>query len=133
MGILRRSLDLPAWAYADSNLVTGVSWTTGTIRKNIVTIIFRPGATPASPDSAIASVHGELLVTDSVFWLIRVASHPDGCGVRQALEVLQRFPSVGAAAPDYVMLFIDSTGATPDAPAQHASGKPCPTGTGLLR
>ena len=134
-GVLRSMADfnLPPWFYADSNLVNGVSWYPGTIRKNIVIVVFTPKASRAARDSAIASIHGTVVATDSVFWIVRVASHPDACAVKQAVDALVGLPVVGAASPDLVMSWVDSTGGMPDTPAQKGSTAPCPAGKGLLR
>ena len=118
--------DGPEWEFADSNLVQDPAWISGTVPKNIVILSFRRGTTPTRRAAIIARVHGAVVHIDTLttYYMIRVATHPDACGVKQAIDVLRGLPEVSMAVADVPF----------DMPATHRGSKhPCPPGTGLLR
>jgi hypothetical protein len=130
--------DLPEWLFDDSILVQEPSWITATVAKNVVVISFRAGATAGRRMAIVHQVHGTIVHNDSTLgsegaYFVRVATHPDACGVKQALDVLHRLPEVQTATPHMVLTFV-SDGGLPNLPAtQKGSKRPCPPGTGLLR
>jgi hypothetical protein len=122
---------MPVWALNDTNLVHP-SWFGTTIPKNILLVIFTPGATPTERQAAVATVHGEVVATDTVFWIVRVASHPDACGVRRAMERLANVPSVASAGPDMVW-GADDQGGLHDVKTRNPTTDPCPPADSVLR
>ena len=133
--------DGPAWEFDDSNLVQHPAWTAGTVPKNIVILSFKRGTPPPRRAAIIARVHGVIVHRDTVtgFYMLRVATHPDACGVKQAIDFLNGLPEVSMAVPDLGFTTdthdsIDPGGGLIDIPATHrGSTHPCPPGTGLLR
>ena len=132
--------DGPEWVFADSNLVQNPPWIAATIPKNVVVVAFKDGTSTARRTAIIGQIRGTVVHFDTLtqFYLIRVASHPDACGVKQAIDFLERLPEVDMAEPDLVLTTtaegIDPGSGLVDAPATHkGSKKPCPPGTGLLR
>ena len=133
--------DGPEWEFADSNLVQHPAWISGTVPKNIVILSFKRSTTPARRTAIIARVHGVIVHLDKLtgFYMIRVATHPDACGVKQAIDLLSGLPEVSMAEPDLALTTnshdsIDPGGGLIDLPATHRGSKnPCPPGTGLLR
>jgi hypothetical protein len=132
--------DGPEWEFADSNLVQDPPWIPATIPKNVVVLSFKDGTTAARRTAIIKQVHGTIVHFDRLLdlYLIRVATHPDACGVKQAIDLLTQLPEVDMAAPD-LALTTSSDGIDPGSglvniPATHRGSKrPCPPGTGLLR
>ncbi len=102
-------LDSGAWrkvvAFHDDTNVVQPSWFPFPMTKNVVVAVFRRAATPAQRADAVASVHGTVIDTTSLFWFIRVASHPNACGVLRATERLTLLPSVSVATPYYFIPF----------------------------
>jgi len=133
--------DGPEWVVADSNLVYDPPWTGGTVAKNVVVLMFRRRTTPARRASILKQIRGTLVHFDhwTDTYLVRVATHPDACGVRQALDLLHRIPEVEMAEPEGVFSntqhdSIDAgSGVGPAAATHHGSNRPCPPGTALLR
>jgi hypothetical protein len=129
---------LPEWLFADSILVQEPSWITATVAKNIVVLSFRPGTTAERRTAIVRRVHGVVVYDDSTSgrngaYFVKVATHPDACGVKQALAILDRLPEVQRAAPHMVSTST-ADGGLPNVPATHKGSKrPCPPGTGLLR
>jgi hypothetical protein len=130
--------DLPEWLFDDSILVQEPSWISATVAKNIVVISFRSGTTAERRMAIVHQVHGSVVYNDSTLgsdgaYFVRVATHPDACGVKQALDVLHRLPEVQTATSHLVLTFA-ADGGLPNLPAtQKGSKRPCPLGTGLLR
>jgi len=141
--------DGPEWLYADSLFVQEPSWIHATVAKDIVLLSFRDSTTAARRDAIIQRVYGTIVyharthVGDG-FYYVRVASHPDACGVQQALDVLDHVPEVETAVPHALLTWVTDTlraekghiadGGMANAPATHKGSKhPCPPGTGLLR
>jgi len=132
--------DGPEWEFADSNLVQNPPWISATIPKNIVVLSFKHGTTAGKRTAIIRQINGTIVHFDRLLdvYLIRVATHPDACGVKQAIDMLEGLPEVEMAAPD-MGLTTTSDGIDPGAglvniPASHHGSKhPCPDGTGLLR
>jgi hypothetical protein len=63
-----------------------------------------------------------------------VASHPDACGVEQALALLDRVPEVEHAAPHMVLAVTENGDLLPVlTTTRNGSTRPCPSGTGLLK
>src|SRR2546422_2691708 len=81
----------PDWVSDDSNLVD-VDWALRTITKNTLFVGFRPGTSREARAAAVRAVHGTVIQGDSNFYLVRVSSHPNACGVKQALELLRTLP-----------------------------------------
>ncbi len=128
----------PDWLYADSTLVQHPSWISGTVAKNIVIVTFHHGTPPGRRIAVIQQVHGNVVYHDRVdgedgAYYLRVPSHPDACGVKQALEVLDQVPEVEMAVP-HLVFSGGPDGAMSDFPTTHKGSKrPCPPGTGLLK
>ena len=123
--------------YADTDLVQDPGWISGTVAKEIVIIGFKSGTTPERRAAIIASINGRVVGVDSLTqsYTLRVARHPDACGVRQALAVLDKTPEVDLAVPD-LLFTMDRNGMgglIPLPTSQHGSGHPCPAGSGLLK
>src|SRR5213083_493479 len=122
---------LPEWLFADSILVQEPPWITATVAKNIVVLSFRPGTTAERRAAIVRRVHGLVVYDDSTSgmngaYFVKVATHPDACGVKQALAVLERLPEVQRAAPHMVSTSTDD-GGLPNVPATHKGSKrPCP-------
>jgi len=133
--------DGPEWVVADSNLVQDPPWTGGTVAKNVVVLAFRGRTTPARRASILKQMRGTVVHFDhwTDTYLVRVATHPDACGVKQALDLLHRIPEVEMAEPEVVLTnnrhdSIDAGSGVRPAPAtHHGSNRQCPPGTGLLR
>ena len=141
--------DGPAWLYADSLFVQEPSWISGaTVATDILVLSFRDGTSPARKSAIIQQVHGTIVWHDRVHrdsaYYVRVATHPDACGVKQALDVLDPIPEVEFAVPHEIMTWIEDSGASKkghvidggirNAPATHKGSKrPCPSGSQLLR
>ena len=133
--------DGPEWVVADSNLVQDPPWIVGTVAKNVVVLAFKGRTTPARRASILKQVRGTVVHFDhwTDTYLVRVATHPDACGVKQALDLLRRVPDVEMVEPEGVMTnnqhdSIDAGSGVGPAPAtHHGSNRPCPPGTGLLR
>jgi hypothetical protein len=130
--------DLPEWLFADSILVQEPSWITATVAKNIVVLSFRSGTTAGRRMAIVQQVHGMIVYNDRTYgsdgaYFVRVATHPDACGVKQALDVLRRLPEVETATPHALSSFT-ADGGLPNLPATHKGSKrPCPPGTSLLQ
>ncbi|HWH03615.1 MAG TPA: hypothetical protein VN674_08005 [Gemmatimonadales bacterium] len=131
---------------ADSNLVSDPSWISGTVAKNVLTVAFKQGTSMARQEALIASVHGEVIdemdvrISDvSPEYTIRVPTHPDACGVKQALDFLNKAPEVEMAIPELVFTTDQNSTVDPGsglipAPAtHHGSSHPCPPGVSLLK
>src|SRR5213594_1968277 len=116
--------DMPGWAMNDTNLVHP-SWFGATAAKNILLVIFKPGATPTERQAAFAAIHGEVAGTDSLFWIVRVASHPDACGVQRAMERLANVPGVRFSGPD-VVWGADNNGGLHDLRTPNPTKDSCP-------
>ena len=132
--------DGPGWEFADSNLVHNPPWVSATIPKNVVVLSFKDGTTAARRTAIIKQIHGTIVHFDRLInlYLIRVATHPDACGVKQAIDLLAHLPEVDMAVPDLAFTTlsdsIDPGSGLVDIPAtHHGSNRPCPSGTGLLR
>ena len=86
--------------------------------------------------AAVRLVHGTVIQQrDSVplTYLIRVASHPNACAVKQALARLKTLPQVAATLPHLIWV-MDSLGNLHKVPgAAKGPPTPCPSGYGLLR
>ncbi len=141
--------DGPEWLYADSLFVQEPSWIHATVAKDIVVLSFRDSTTAAHRAAIIQRVHGSIVyharthVGDGLYY-VRVASHPDACGVQQALDILDHVPAVETAGPHMLLTWVTDTarakkghiadGGMANAPATRKGSKhPCPPGTGLLR
>jgi len=103
-----RSDRLPAISYGDTSLVHP-SWFSFPVIKNVVVVAFRDHTTDAQRDQALASVRG-LLIDTTHFWVIRVPSHPDACGVLRATERLEDLPWVKFAMPYFLIPVGDGSG-----------------------
>ena len=140
--------DLPEWLVADSILVQDPPWITATVAKDIVVLSFRAGTSATRRAAIIQQVHGIIVYNDRSYgsdgnYFIRVASHPDACGVKQALDFLDRVPEVETAGPDMLMTWVSDSsrsnlhiadGGLSTLPVPHKGSKrPCPSGTTLLR
>src|SRR5436309_1045473 len=123
--------DLPAWAENDTNLVHP-SWFGATVPKNILLVSFKLGATPTERRAAIAAIHGEVVAIDTLFWIVRVVSHPNACGVRRAMERLANVPAVRFSGPDMVWS-ADNHGGLHDLKTPNPTKDPCPAADSLLR
>lgn len=129
--------DLPEWLYADSILVQEPSWISATVAKNIVVVAFRSGTTAGRRMAIVQQVHGTIVYNDSAYgsdgwYFVRVATHPDACAVKQALDVLDRLNEVETAIP-HSLSSVTTDGGLPNLPATHKGSKrPCPPGTSLL-
>ncbi len=129
--------DLPQWLFDDSIFVERPSWISATVAKDIVVVSFRHGTNAARRAAIIRGVHGTIVLNDRSYgsdgyYFVRVASHPDACGVKQALDVLDRVPQVETATTH--MPFVGSVDRLMPMPATHkGSNRPCPLGTGLLK
>ena len=123
--------------YDDTNLVHP-SWSSFQMTKNLVAITFRVEASRGQRMEAVALVRGVLIDTTPPFWIVRVSSHPDACGVLRATERLQRLAWVRGAMPDFFIPFDDGISrneapriSVPEAPAR--SVQPCPVADSVLR
>lgn len=133
--------DGPEWEFADSNLVQDPPWTSGTVPKNIVVLSFKNGTPPARRTAVIRKVHGTIVHIDTLtdVYLMRVATHPDACGVKQAIDLLSRLPDVAMALADLALTTNQHGSMDPGSGlitlpvTHHGSRRPCPTGIGLLR
>ena len=125
----------PDWIDADSNLVDA-DWALGTITRNTLYVTFKPDAPEEARVAAVRLVHGTVIQQrDSVplTYLIRVASHPNACAVKQALARLKTLPQVAATLPHLIWV-MDSLGNLHKVPgAAKGPPTPCPSGYGLLR
>ena len=135
------NLDSSGWrkiaAFHDDTNVVQPSWFPFPMTKNLVGIIFRREASPAQRADAVASVHGTVIDTTSLFWFIRVRSHPNACGVLRATERLSHLPSVAAATGSYFIPFSEFPGSKvvkPSVPtAVQKPEPPCPSADSILR
>ena len=131
---------------ADSNLVSDPSWISGTVAKNVLTVAFKKGTSMARQEALIASVHGEVIDEMDVRisgvspeYTIRVPTHRDACGVKQAVDFLKKAPEVEMAIPELVFTTdqhstVDPGAGLIPAPAtHHGSSHPCPSGVSLLK
>src|SRR5215831_9393439 len=125
--------DGPEWVFVDSNLVQNPPWISETIPKNIVVLSFKPGTTAAKRTAIIKRINGSIVHFDRSLdlYLIRVATHPDACGVKQAIDMLKQLPEVEMADPDLAFTTttdgIDPGAGLVDVPATHHGSKhPCP-------
>ena len=130
--------DGPDWINDDSVLVERPSWISATVAKDIVELLFRPGTSAAQRAAIIKRVHGTGVHHDHQYgndgyYYLRVASHPDACGVKQALDVLDSIPEVAVAVPHMPMTMSGDGGLSPVSAMHKGSARPCPIGTGLLR
>src|SRR5512143_3273708 len=150
VGVLGR--EYPAWVIADSNLVSP-DWAGGLIiTKNTLIVMFKAGATEGERRAAVTAVHGVLVQQDPGHYqyLIRVARHPNACGVKQAMDLLRTLAQVAAVIPNAFVpmgrdkvVRVDDQGRadTTHHEVDHSRGAstvatshvPCPPGYGLLR
>ena len=130
--------DPPAWLDDDSILVQQPSWTSATVAKNIIILTFRPRTSAARRAALLRQVHGRALVNTRAYgdygeYYVRVPSHPDACGVKQALDFLNKIPDVELAVP-HLRWTMDGAGNMRPLPASHKGSKRlCPSGTSLLK
>jgi hypothetical protein len=130
--------DPPVWIDDDSTLVQQPSWISATVAKNIIVLTFRARTSVARIAAILRQVHGRALVNTHSYgdygdYYVRVPSHPDACGVKQALDVLTKIPDVEHALP-HLRWTMDGTGNMLPLPASHKGSKrPCPSGTSLLK
>ena len=130
----------PDWVYADTNLVDHAAWISGTVVKNVVILAFKPGTTFERQAAIVRMVRGTIVQHDSTlgadgFLMIRVASHPDACAVKQAVELLEHVAEVEMATPEVLLPFTED-GRTPPRHSRithKGYTAACPAGTGLLR
>ena len=130
--------DGPDWLNDDSVLVQNPPWISATVARDIVVLSFRAGTSPAMRTATIQRVHGTVVYHDHTdgddgYYYIRVVSHPDACGVKQALDVLDRIPDVAVAVPHMPLTTKGDGGLFPLPATRKGSTRPCPSGTGLLR
>ena len=130
--------DLPEWLFADSILVQNPPWISGTVARNIVIVSFRHGTTASRRSAIIRQIHGIVVYNDHFYgndgdYFVRVADHPDACGVKQALEVLDRVPEVDLAIAHTFFAGSPDGGMTDVSATHKGSKQPCPAGTGLLK
>jgi hypothetical protein len=124
----------PDWLLADSNLINA-DWAIGTITKNTLYVMFKPGTTEEDRFVAVRAVRGVILQRDSIplQYLIHVASHPNACAVKQAMALLGTFPQVAAVLP-HMLAVMDSMGNLRNVPGvAQGPAIPCPSGYGLLK
>ena len=130
--------DGPDWINDDSILVERPSWISGTVAKDIVVLSFRAATSPTQRAAIIKRVHGTVAYHDHQYgadgnYYVKVASHPDACGVKQALDVLDSIPEVEVAVPHMPMTISGDGGFSPVSATRKGSTRQCPTGAGLLR
>lgn len=90
---------VPAWVYADSNLLKTPDFAGFNVPKNIVAVSFLNGISSALKQAAFDSVRGELigglpLSGGSGFYLLRIAGDSTGDAISRAIEILKRLPQV---------------------------------------
>jgi hypothetical protein len=94
---------IPAWVHADSNLASPTAMGAGNFTKRIVKVRFRPSATLADRQLAIASVNGTVvggkLPPDGIggYYLVQVADDGTGSGILTAAKRLTAQPQVESA------------------------------------
>jgi hypothetical protein len=114
------------------------SWLPATFPKNIVVLWFKPGTRAARRAAIVRLVNGRFIYNDRTFedqgfYLVQVRSHPDACGVKQAIAVLERVQEVEGATAE-ILIDGDIDGPSSRLPVrERASTPPCPSGTSLLR
>lgn len=130
--------DTPEWLFADSLFVEHPQWISGTVAKDILILLFRDGTSRSRRTAILRQIHGRVVFSDHFYWdegyyYVRVPSHPDACGVKQALDVLNHMSDVEMATVHSFFLG-ESDGGLADPGATHKGSKqPCPLGTSLLR
>lgn len=131
---------------ADGNLVSDPPWISGTVARDIVMVVFKQGTTEARLEALIASVHGEIIDEldpripgVSPEFTVRVPTHPDACGVKQAVDLLEKAPDVESVTAALVFTTdqhatVDpGSGLIPVPATHHGSSHPCPPGVSLLK
>jgi hypothetical protein len=137
---LKEQVGLRADLYKAQNLVTNTRWMSGTILRNVVVVGFKEGVTALQRERLYRLVKAQAVYIDAedssppLYYLVIFKSHPDGCTVKQATELLSAQPEIQSA--DAEMVFDPATvgGFTEDvADTPLGSGRECPSGTALLR
>lgn len=95
-----------------ANLVSVHPRMSGPYPRDLVTLLFRPGATAAQRRAALHAVGGTLLGGDGVHHYVRVTTACDDLPVWCASDILVRLPQVEAAHP-YMMGGIPAASAPP--------------------
>ena len=137
-GRLSELPEMPRWYYSDSTWVRNAPWAGGTITDRIVVVSFRVGVTPEQRAAVYRLVNARAVYYEKaeldppIFYMIEVPAHPEACGVKQAIELLERVPEVDLAAPDDHGVGMGDGQIVPSSAGRLSQGMPCPEGTSLL-
>ena len=94
---------IPAWVHSDTNMAAPTATGSGNFTKRIVKVRFRPSATLADRQLAIASVNGQVmggkLPPDGIggYYLVQVSDDGTGTGILSAAKKLMTLPQVESA------------------------------------
>lgn len=99
---------IPGWIYAESNLETNSSYMSGTFVRNIVVILFTPGATQAQRQEAIDLIAGQVVGGNRTMptggeYFIRIEDDGTAAALFRAIERLEALPQVEYAVPEQVV------------------------------
>jgi len=126
----------PDWVLADSNLVESPAWISGIVARNIVIVAFKPGTPFRRREAIVDLIRGKVVARAmgvDGWYTIRVASHPDACTVKQAIDLLRSSPEVRMATAMLVMESAGDGGLMNPSGRARGSTTPCPPGASLLR
>jgi hypothetical protein len=138
-GRLSERPEMPRWYYSDSTWVRNTPWAGGTITDRIVVVVFRKGVTAEQREAVYQRVNARAVYYEKaeldppLFYMIEVAAHPEACGVKQAIAVLEQVPQIDLAAPDDHGVGTGDGQIVQSPSGRQSQGTPCPDGTSLLR
>lgn len=97
---------IPSWVYADSNISQGSAYLSGPFVKRIVTVMFRRGTSQADRQAALDAVGGRVvggrgMATGNGVYFVQVDDPGDGSRLVEVSRVLDGFPQVLGAAPEF--------------------------------
>jgi hypothetical protein len=138
-GRLSEQAQMPRWYYSDSTWVRNTPWAGGTITDRIVVVSFRNGVTAEQRAAVYRRVNARAVYYEKaeldppLFYMIEVAAHPEACGVKQAIKVLEQVPEIDLAAPDDHGVGTGDGQIVPATGGRQSQRTTCPEGTSLLR
>jgi len=100
---------IPAWVHSDTNHASPTDSNSGNFSKNIVVITFRPTATLADRQLAVAMVNGVVVGGHSTsdgkygYYYVKVADDGSGSGIIAAVKALTALPQVQLANFDILL------------------------------
>jgi hypothetical protein len=98
---------IPAWVFADSNVVSDSVQSAAAFYANVIEVKFVPGASQANRQTAIDAVGGEVVGGESLpaggegAYFVRIAAGRQIDPLREAARALRAMPQVDGAAPLY--------------------------------